>query len=379
MTMATRPASPGRPAARKIRHSTSRLRARPMPAEALRANSYSRLPACGLRPSADLAGRSVGLSIDVPAVFDAPLAPHHKLIGRWAAAREPCEKRYTRPEARKRIERVFDAAVLEILDPFKLADLRVAALLGGDELPPAIAIICDTVGQLDLGWIEESNVLANTLVKRVAPVRWQAAAYKVLCETLPLALPVFGYEELFEEMAAYCWDGQTDDASAIRCMVEYMGHDPDDLDEEMLPSATAARRPEWMLAKNAVPMKHLPVVLQRQIRRLRDLHKALAAIPAETNAWRFAFDQIVEYIPRFEDCSHLPAMTLVPADHFARELDYVGEHGMHQGFMDIAGICQLSDAGRVDDWFASLKLGAEFLLAAQDLINLDPANLERGS
>jgi len=67
-------------------------------------------------------------------------------------------------------------------------------------------------------------------------------------------------------------------------------------------------------------------------------------------------------------------MTLVPADHFARELDYVGDYGMQQGFMDIAGLCPLSDPGKVDDWFASLKLGAELLLAAQQLINLDPAN-----
>jgi hypothetical protein len=65
-------------------------------------------------------------------------------------------------------------------------------------------------------------------------------------------------------------------------------------------------------------------------------------------------------------------MTLVSADHFARELDDVGRPGMELGFLDIAGLCPLADAGDIDRWFASLKLGADFLLAAQDLVLTDP-------
>ena len=62
-----------------------------------------------------------------------------------------------------------------------------------------------------------------------------------------------------------------------------------------------------------------------------------------------------------------------PFDHFARELDDVGRNGMEMGFMEVAGLCPLPDANHIDDWFASLRLGAEFLLAAQELIQLDPA------
>ena len=48
---------------------------------------------------------------------------------------------------------------------------------------------------------------------------------------------------------------------------------------------------------------------------------------------------------------------------------------MEYGFLDIAGFCPLPDSVPIDDWFASLRVGARFLLAAQDLIQLDPANL----
>jgi hypothetical protein len=71
----------------------------------------------------------------------------------------------------------------------------------------------------------------------------------------------------------------------------------------------------------------------------------------------------------------LPPLTLVPVEQFAREVDDVGRHGMEYGFMDIAGFCPLPDSVPIDDWFASLRVGARFLLAAQDLIQLDPANL----
>jgi len=341
--------------------------------ERRRTSVFNRPQGCVSRPSVELAGRSVALSIDVPAGFDAPLAAHHKLIGAWVASHEKSDVLLTRADARKHIERAFNAAVIEILKPFNLADLQVLALAGDDGTAPAIAIVCDTVGQIELGWIEESNPLTAQPGKRVAPQRWCAAAYQALLETLPVALPIFGYGDLFEEMAAFSWDGETTDVAAIKAMVE-MGQDLGDIDEEMLPSAMNARRPGWMLAENAAPMKQLPAELRRRIYRLRDLRAAIKAIPAETNAWHFSFDQVVEYMPEFEDASHLPTMTLVPADQFARELDYVADYGMQQGFMNIAGLCSLSDAAAVDAWFASLKLGAEFLLAAQELITIDPAN-----
>jgi len=334
---------------------------------------FSRHPGCGLRHSVDLAGRAVALSIDVPVVFDVPLAPHHRLIGRWAAKREKSARRYTRHEARGRIERVFDGAVSEILKPFELAELRVVVLIGDADFPPALAVICDGVGQLDLGWIEKSNVLRETVFNTVAPVGWQAAAYKALVDTLGCVLPVFAYDDMIEEFAMSYWDGEADDESARRCQIDYQGAHPDDIDEEMLPSAMNARRPAWMLAENAYPLKQLPSGLRKRLRRLREAHKAVMALGEDINAWRFETDLIHQYDPDYMDCSHLPSMTLVPTEHFARELDDVGRHGMEQGFMNIAGLCPLPDANKIDDWFASLKVGADLLLAAQDLINLDPS------
>jgi hypothetical protein len=322
--------------------------------------------------SADLAGRAVAISPDVPASFDVPLAPHHKLLGRWVAAQQTMEESYTRPEARRLIERTFDRAVLEILSPIQMGTLRVVVLRGDEQLPPAIALICDDVGQVDLGWIEVDNVLSNTLRGPVAPMRWQAAAYKALDETLSIALPLFGYEQLFEEFSMYHWDGNTDDVTATRAMIEYLGHEPEDIDEEMLPSAVNARRPAWMIPENAAPLKELPAGLRNRLRRLRAAYKALKDSGHEQNAWYFDFHTVCEYMPAYEDCSTLPPMTLVPADHFARELDDVGRPGMELGFLDIAGLCPLGDAADIDRWFASLKLGADFLLAAQDLVLTDP-------
>lgn len=282
--------------------------------------------------------------------------------------------RYSRPEVRARIERVFNAAVLEILAPIELADLRVVAFIGGDELPPAIGIICDSIGQIDLGWIEKDNVLSNTLFGNVAPLGWRAAAYKALTETLNDALPVFGYDDLFEEIAAYYWEGETDDESARRCLIDYHGDGSDEFDAEMLPSAMNARRPTWMLGEHADPLKRLPGDLRAAVLRLRAAHKALKAIAPEASAWRFDFETITHYMPQFDDCSHLPAMTLVPFEHFAREIDDVARYGMETSFMDVAGLCLLCDGATVNAWFSSLKIGAELLLAAQHLINLDPAN-----
>lgn len=327
-------------------------------------NRFSRHRACGSRLSADLAGRSVALADDIPAHFDEPLASHHKLIGRWVLSRETPVHAYTRAQARRHIERTFNAAVLEILGSIELADFRVAVLLGEDGGPPAIAVICDSLGQIDLGWIETSE----------APIPWRAAAYEALRQSLRCALPIFGYDDLFEEISMYYWEGETDDESARRCQIEYQGADPDDLDESMLPSAMNARRPEWMIAANAAPLAQLPTGLRQKLRRLRDTHKALTFIRPERNAWHFDGELAYEYIPGIEECSTLPALTLVPFEQFARELDDIGRHGMELGFMDVSGICRLQNESRVEDWFASLRVGAQFLLAAQDLIQLDPAN-----
>lgn len=336
-------------------------------------NPSSRLPAFASRPSADLAGRSVTLSAGVPTHFDAPLAPHHKLIGRWVAATAPTDDDFTRQAARQRIERVFTTAVAEILAPFDLADLRVVALVGDDTLPPALAIICDSVGQIDLGWIEKTNVLANTLNGPVAPVGWRVAAYQALEQTLGAVLPVFGYLDLIEELSAYHWDGETEDEGARRALVETFGCDPDDTDL-VLPSDVAAQRPDFMTAKKA-PAKDMPPLLRKALCRLRRAHDAVKGGSDAGHAWRFDPNDVIEYFPEREDQSHLPPLTLVPLDHFARELDDVGRFGMEQGFADVTGLCQLRDPSAIDAWLTSLRRGAEFLAAAQDLINLDPADL----
>ena len=93
----------------------------------------------------------------------------------------------------------------------KISQLRWRRL---DGLPPALAIVCDTIGQIDLGWIEKTNVLSNTLFETIAPVGWRAAAYQALEQTLGTVLPCFGYDDLFEEISAYYWEGTTDDELA---------------------------------------------------------------------------------------------------------------------------------------------------------------------
>lgn len=338
-------------------------------------NRLSRPPASASRRLADLVGRPVAISRDVPAMFDAPLAPHHKLIGRWVAGRAASEMLFTRHEARRHIEQVFEAAVLDVLKPFDLADLSVVALVGNANLPPALAIICESVGQIDLGWIEKSNLLSDTLFGPVAPVGWRAAAYATLESTLCAALPVFGYADLFEEVSAYYWDGATDDETARATLIEYHGEDPDVAYEMTLPSEMNGRRPDWMTAKPS-PLKDMPPALRRAIARVRDTHKALKAAAPNGNAWRAPCEHRPEYMPGLEDCSHLPPLTLVPFDQFARELDDVGRFGMEQGFDNVAGLCPLADAAAVDTWFATLKLGADLLLAAQQLISLYPTDRE---
>lgn len=317
------------------------------------------------RRSANVVGQAVALSPDIPSVFDAPLAVHHKLIGRWVATREKRARTYSRVEARQRIERVFGAAVAEILRPVEIADFRVAVILSEQGGPPAIALICQSLGQIDLGWIETGE----------APIAWRAAAYQMLDKTLRAALPIFNYDDLFEEISMYYWDGECEDEAARQALIHYHGADAETLDELTMPSEMNARRPDWMLADNAAPVAELPKSLRAALQTVGQAHAALKATARERNAWYFEWDQLLEYLPDMEECTRLPPMTLVPFDHFTRELDDVARHGMEMGFTDIAGIVPVEDANLIDDWFASLALGAHFLLAAQALIQLDPAKM----
>lgn len=339
-----------------------------------RANRFSRRPGSCLRPLANLAGRSVALSADVPAAFEAPLAAHHKVIGRWAAPRDPSGQTYTSQEAQRRIEQIFDEAVLEMLAPVDLVNLRVVAFIGDADRPPALAVICDDIGQLNLGWIGKTNLLSDTMFGSVAPVDWRATAYKALEQTLGYTLPVFTYVELVDEIANYYWDGETDDEGARVTLLHYLGEEDEEAIADMLPSAMHAKRPDFMLAEKPTALTRLPSDLAKRLRRLRAAHKALQDLDFERSAWRYDLDQHAAYRPETYDYSTLPPLTLVPFNQFARELDDVARHGMEVGFVDTAGLMPLSDAAMIDDWFASLKLGVEYLVAVQDLIAFDPAN-----
>ncbi|WIW89599.1 hypothetical protein K3M67_06475 [Sphingobium sp. V4] len=342
---------------------STRTTARPKPA-----SRYSPPQDCGFRPSADLAGRAVALSPDIPAVFDAPLAAHHKLVGHWVLSQENPTRACTRFAARRHVERTFEAAVLDVLAPLELVDLRVAVLLSEEDGPPAIAIVCESMGQLDLGWIETSD----------APIAWRAAAYHALEHTLGRALPVFGYQDLFDEISMYYWEGATDDEAARECLIAYHGVDEETLDGMTLPSEMNERRPEWMIAANAAPSARLPKRLRRKLADLRKAYKALGSLTPERNAWHLDFQVAYEYLPGIEECASLPPLTLVPFEQFTRELDTAAQSGMEMGFMDIAGICPLPEANRIDEWFASLRCGAAFLKAAQDIVQFVPPK-PRGS
>ncbi|MYL97754.1 hypothetical protein GR702_08200 [Novosphingobium sp. FGD1] len=286
-------------------------------------------------------------------------------MGRWVAAREASSGLYTRAAARQHIEGIFNAAVLEILDPIEIADFRVAVILKEGDGTPAIAVICQNLGQIELGWIETGD----------APIPWRAAAYRALEQCLGRVLPIFSYEDLFNEISIYYWDGETDDERARQSLIAYHGADADELDELTLPSEMNARRPEWMIKENAAPSARLPSGLRQKLKRFHAAHKAVGSLRPERNAWDFDLEVAYDYIPGIEECSSLPPLTLVPFDHFARELDDVARNGMEMGFMEVAGLCPLRDAHHIDDWFASVRLGAEFLLAAQELIQVDPAKL----
>lgn len=298
-------------------------------------------------------------------MFDEPLALHHKLVGRWVASREASAQTYTRAGARQYIERVFNAAVLDILDPIELADLRIAVVHSEEEAPPAIVIVCASLGQVDLGWIETSE----------APIPWRAAAYNVLERSLGKVFPVVCYDELFEQISGYYWDGEITDEGAREALVDYHGVNPNDLGEHTLPSTMNARRPQWMLAENAAEADALPTNLRRKLDRLDETLKAFNALQPERNAWHLDFDTAYQYLFGIDECSSMPPMTLVPFDQFAGELDDVMRHGMEYGFMDALGIYPLPGSAPIEDWFASLRAGAQFLAAVQDLLQLDPTSL----
>ena len=260
---------------------------------------------------------------------------------------------------------MFGAAVTAVLGSIDFVDLRTVVLRGPDGEPPAILLVCDSVGQLDLGWIETGD----------APTGWRAAAYRALEVMLGSALPVFGYQDLFEEISHYYWDGETDDDAARQALIDYHGADPEETDDLALPSEMEARRPEWMIAANAAPPRQLPAKLREALIAFRQAHRALVRSPRERNAWSFETDTLYDYVPGIEECSSLPPLTLVPVEQFTGEVDDVGRQGMEMGFMDAAGLCRLPDPSGIDDWFASLRLGVAFLAAAQALIRLDPATL----
>lgn len=309
----------------------------------------------------------------MPAAFEAPLAAHHQVIGRWAVSRDASGDTYSRQEAQRRIEQLFNAEVLAILEPVQLVNLRVVAFSGGADLPPALAVICDDMGALDLGWIQKTNALSDTMFGSVAPVDWRGTAYKALEQTLGYTLPIFTYVEFIDEIANYLWYGETDDDGARKALELFHGTEEDEeVIAAMLPSAMHARRPDFMLIEKPTALKHLPTGLAKRLRRLRDTHKALQDLDRERTAWRYDHDLLSAYRPETYDYSTLPPLTLVPFNQFAAELDDIARHGMEAGFMDTAGIATLQDATSVGDWFASLKLGVDYLVAVQDLIAFDP-------
>jgi len=364
--MATHPSTLARPAATR-----SALSTRPSPSglSAVRANRSRRRQASLSRPSADLAGRAVALSPAVPFGFDEPLAPHHRMIGRWLAIRECADQPLTRMETRRFITDGFDRAVQVALSAINLADLRVIVLRGQEGLPPAIAIICDSIGETELGWIVKTNVLSHTINGNVAPVGWRAAAYEALTTRLGFALPIFGYEDFVEELSMYYWDGATDDETARQHIADYNGYS-DDV-EIILPSQIAALRPDYMLAKPS-PQKDMPPELRKRLKRLDEAYKALKAFDEKANAWRFDHDQVIEYLPHYMDAGTLPPLTFLPFDIFGQHLDEIGRIAMETSFYDIVGLTLIEDASQVEHWHQSLRLGAEFFAAVQDLIDCDP-------
>lgn len=277
------------------------------------------------------------------------------------AAHETGAHAQSRPEARRHIEQVFARAVDDILRPFDLADLRVVLLNADGDRPPAAAIICDTLAQLDLGWIEDGD----------QPTPWRAAAYKAIEDSLGYILPTIRYDDLLEEISIYYWEGGSTDEEARAAQIELHGMDPDDIDEDMLPSAMNGRRPSWMRSENIGMARLLPADLRRALVALRHARKAVRRL-GDDHAWSYDHETGLSYLPEYEDHSCLPPLTIVPLAAFARELDDITRIGMEMGFHDIAGICPLTDTASVERWLDTLRTGARLLHAVQALIRLYP-------
>ncbi|MDR6116576.1 hypothetical protein QE360_003545 [Sphingomonas sp. SORGH_AS789] len=359
---ANSPVFPAPPAARRQATFTRRSLPARMRARVTGASHFGRRPKCNSPRLVDLTGRAVRLADDIPTVFDGPLSPQHRLIGTWVGGHHSNGTEYTRSQARRRIERAFATAVSDILEPVVLADLRVSVRSDEAGDRSALAVNCDSLGQLDLGWIEDSD----------APIPWRATAYSALERMLGRVLPVFGYGDLFDAYAAYNWEGETDDEWARQALIELHGVSEQDLDGQILPSTMNADRPPWMIAENAVGDALLPRSLNERLDRVREAHDAVGASPSDCDAWHVEQEILFDYMPELEECFHLPPLTIVPLASFADELDDITRHGMEAGFTDVAGLYPLPDASRIDDWLASLRLGARFLCAVQDLLAFDP-------
>jgi hypothetical protein len=139
------------------------------------------------------------------------------------AAREGTPSRYTRVGARKRIEQVFNAAVLEILAPIELSICASPSSSAKTTIRPQ----SPSSARPSANWI-----LAGS--KPATLPSWRAAAYAALGETLGTALPVFGYQDLFEEISMYYWDGEIDDEGARRSLAAYQGLSAEEIEEQTL-------------------------------------------------------------------------------------------------------------------------------------------------
>jgi hypothetical protein len=114
----------------------------------------------------------------------------------------------------------------------------------------------------------------------------------VLERTLGSALPIFCYDDLFDNISMYYWDGETEDTAAREALVALHGADDSEIAAQTMPSEMNARRPEWMLAARAAPTSKLPTALRRALRELRDAHAALTIcltnITPGASRWMFS-------------------------------------------------------------------------------------------